>query len=273
MRRAGAALRWAAQALAAAFFAAPLVWMFATAFKVRGDVIAPTPVFWFAPTLENFVRVLTATPFPRHLLNSLIVAAASTLLALILGAPCAHGFARHGRFRGAESLFFWVLSLRMLPPVALAVPFYVAFSGLGLHDTLAGLTLIHTVANLPLAIWLLKGFFEEVPRELEESAALEGLRPWAVFRRVSLPLAAPGLAATAVLCLLTSLNEYLFALVMTAERAVTAPVGLANFQRYFGLQWGEFAAAATLFVLPLLVFTWYVQPHLVRGLSAGRRSA
>ncbi len=271
MRVAGALLRWTAQVLATAFFAFPLVWMVLTAFKTRVDVIAPIPAFAFTPTLENWRYVFVETPFPGHLLNSLIVAVASTALALLLGAPCAHGFARHGSFRAAPQLFFWVLSLRMLPPVALAVPFYQGFARAGLHDSLTALILLHTVANTALAIWLLKGFFAEVPRELEESAALEGLRPWRVFTTVSLPQAAPGLAATAVLCLITSLNEYLFALVLTAERAVTAPVSLANFQKYFGLAWGPFAAAATLFVIPLLVFTWKVQPQLVRGL-AGRRA-
>ncbi len=270
MRAVGAGLRWIAQAGATAFFAFPLVWMLVTAFKTRIDVVSTEPVFAFTPTLENWRHVLVETPFPGHLLNSLIVAAASTALALILGAPCAHGFARHGRFRAAPHLFFWVLSLRMLPPIALAVPFYQGFARAGLHDSLTALILLHTVANTALAIWLLKGFFEEVPRELEESAALEGLRPWRVFTTISLPLALPGLAATAVLCLITSLNEYLFALVLTAERAVTAPVSLSNFQKYFGLAWGPFAAAATLFVIPLLIFTWKVQPHLVRGLSARR---
>ena len=157
----------------------------------------------------------------------------------------------------------------MLPTVALAVPFFLAFSRLGLHDSVAGLVLLHMIPGTALAIWLLRGFFAEVPRELEESAQLEGLRPREVFLSVALPLVVPGLAATAVLCLITSLNEFLYALVLTADRAVTAPVSLANFQRFFGLEWGQFAAAATLFVAPLLVFSWFVQPHLVRGMSVG----
>jgi len=270
MKMMGSVLRWLLMLAATLVFAFPLVWMGLTAFKDRIDVFAPVPKFLFVPTLENFRLVLTATPFPRHFLNSLIVAVASTLLALVLAAPCAHGFARHGRFRGADALVFWVLSLRMLPPVALAVPFFLAFSRLGLHDSLTALILLHGVANTALAIWLLRGFFEEIPPELEESARLEGLRPWRVFFQVTLPLAGPGLAATAVLCLITSFNEFLFALVLTADRAVTAPVSLSNFQRFFGLDWGQFSAAATVFVLPVLVFTWFVQPHLVRGMSARR---
>ncbi len=265
------ALRWLLMLLATALFAFPLLWMFLTAFKSRLDVFAPTPAFLFMPTLENYGRVLADTPFPRHLLNSVIAAVASTGIALVLAAPCAHGFARQAAFKGADSLFFWVLSLRMLPPVALAVPFFLAFSRLGLYDSLPAVIVLHTVANTALAIWLLKGFFAEIPAELEESARLEGLRPWPVFMKVSLPLAGPGLAATAVLCLVTSLNEFLFALVLTADRAVTAPVGLANFQKFFGLEWGQFAAAASLFILPLLVFTWYVQPHLIRGMTTGAR--
>jgi multiple sugar transport system permease protein len=270
MKSLGSALRWLVMLAVSAVFAFPLLWMLLTAFKSRIDVFAAVPSFVFVPTLENFRQVLLNTPFPLHLVNSLVVAVASTALALVLGAPCAHGFARHGRFRGADSLMFWVLSLRMLPPVALAVPFFLAFSRLGLHDSLTALILLHGVANTALAIWLLRGFFEEIPEELEESARLEGLRPWKVFFRVTLPLAGPGLAATAVLCLITSLNEFLFALVLTADRAVTAPVSLSNFQRFFGLEWGQFSAAATLFVAPLLVFTWFVQPHLVRGMGVRR---
>ncbi len=273
MNRVATTVRWLAMVAATAFFAFPLFWMLLTAFKARVDVFAPTPVFLFRPTLDNYWLALTATPFPRHLLNSFAAAIASTGIALALGAPCAHGFARHAAFRGAPSLLFWVLSLRMLPPVALAVPFYLGFARLGMHDSLAAIMLLHAVANTALAVWLLKGFFEEVPRELEESAALEGLRPWRVFLNISLPLAAPGLAATAVLCLVTSLNEFLFALVLTADRAVTAPVGLSNFQKYFGLEWGQFAAAASLFVAPLLIFTWAVQPHLIRGFAVGQRKA
>lgn len=267
MKTTGTALRWLLMLGATAIFAFPLLWMVLTAFKSRIDVFAPTPKFLFVPTFENFRLVLTASPFPSHLWNSMVIAVASTVLALVLGAPCAHGFARHGTFRGADSLAFWVLSLRMLPPVALAVPFFLVFSRLGLHDSLTALILLHGVANTALAIWLLRGFFEEIPRELEESAQLEGWRPWRVFLRVTLPLAGPGLAATAVLCLITSLNEFLFALVLTADRAVTAPVSLSNFQRFFGLEWGQFSAAASLFVAPLLLFTWFVQPHLVRGMS------
>lgn len=270
MSAVGRAARWGLMVLATVVFAFPLVWMLLTAFKSRIDVFAPTPKFLFMPTVENFRLVLMTTPFPRHLLNSLVIAVASTALALVLGAPCAHGFARHGRFRGADSLIFWVLSLRMLPPVALAVPFFLAFSRLGLHDSLTALILLHGVANTALAIWLLRGFFEDIPRELEESAQLEGLRPWRVFFTVTLPLAGPGLAATAVLCLITSLNEFLFALVLTADRAVTAPVSLSNFQRFFGLEWGQFSSAAMLFVAPVLLFTWFVQPHLVRGMSIRR---
>ncbi len=267
MKQPGLGVRWLLQLMAAAFFAFPLLWMFLTAFKLRVDVFSPTPKFVFRPTLENYVLMLTQTPFPSHLLNSVVVAVVSTGLALLLAAPCAHGFARQAVFKGSEPLFFWVLSLRMLPPVALAVPFFVVFSKLGLHDSLLALILLHTMVSTALAIWLLKGFFSEVPRELEESAALEGLRPWGVFLKVSLPLAIPGLAATAVLCLITSLNEFLFALVLTADRAVTAPVGLSNFQKFFGLEWGQFAAAATLFVAPVMAFAWYVQPHLIRGMA------
>jgi ABC-type glycerol-3-phosphate transport system permease component len=249
-------------------FLFPVFWMLLTSFKLRRDVFAQPPMFLFNPTLDNYRTVLTSE-FVRHLLNSFIIAGSSTILSVGLGAMCAYGFSRYGRFRGSEQLLFWILSLRMLPPIAAAVPFALLLRWTGLHDTHIALALIYSIFNISLSVWLLKGFFDEIPPEMEESAMLEGHSPPAVFWRVSLPLARSGIAAAAALCLIFSLNEFLLALLLTEVRAVTAPVGLTRFES-FGLEWGQFAAAAMLFIFPVVVFTFVVRRSLVRGMSFGR---
>ena len=263
------ALTYAAAIFAAALFAFPLVWMFLTSIKQRVDVFSTRPFAPFTPTFANYQGVLSSD-FLGQLLNSLIVAGASTLISLVLGALTAYGFSRYGAFRGSDNLLFWVLSLRMLPTIAVVVPFTILFDRLGLRDTRIGLILLYCIFNTSLAVWLLKGFFDEVPRDLEEAAMLDGYAPGEVFLRVSLPMVRSGILTTAVFCLIQSLNEFLLALLLTDTRAVTAPVGLANFQRYFGLEWGQFAAAAGVFVLPVIVFTVLVRKELVRGMSFGQ---
>jgi len=253
------------------FFVYPLFWMFLTSFKNKVDVFATPPRFFFPPTLENYTAVLSSQ-FLGHLINSALIAGISTALSIVLGAFTAYGFSRYGQFKGSENLLFWILSLRMLPSVAVAVPFYLLFRAFNLMDTRLGLILIYSIFNISLSVWLLKGFFDEVPPSLEEAAMLEGYRPHEVFRKVSLPLVRAGIATAAVFCLIQSLNEFLLALLLTSIKAVTAPVGLAHFQEQFGLKWGEFAAAATLFVLPVIVFTVLVRNQLIRGLSFGRLS-
>lgn len=254
---------------AAGVFAFPLVWMLLTSLKQRVDVFSPTPFAPFTPTLANYASILNSE-FLVQLLNSVLIAGTSTLVSLVLGALTAYGFSRYGTFKGGDNLFFWVLSLRMLPTIAVVVPFTIVFDRLGLRDTRIGLLLLYCIFNTSLAVWLLKGFFDEVPRDLEEAAMLDGYTPGQVFLRVSLPMIRSGILTTAVFCLIQSLNEFLLALLLTDTRAVTAPVGLANFQRYFGLEWGQFAAAAAVFVLPVVLFTILVRKELVRGMSFGQ---
>ncbi|MCC6446927.1 MAG: carbohydrate ABC transporter permease [Armatimonadetes bacterium] len=259
-------------ALAAVFFFLfPIVWMFLTSLKDRVDVFATPPRLLFTPTLSNYASVLRSD-FMGNLINSALIAVISTAGSIVMGSLTAYGFSRYGRFRGSENLLFWILSLRMLPSVAVAVPFYILFRTFSLMDTRIGLILVYSIFNISFSIWLLKGFFDEVPPDIEEAAMLEGYRPHQIFRKISLPLVKAGIATSAVFCLIQSLNEFLLALLLTSNRAVTAPVGLAHFQRQFGLEWGEFAAAATLFVLPVILFTILVRNQLIRGLSFGRLS-
>ncbi|MCS7220232.1 MAG: carbohydrate ABC transporter permease [Anaerolineae bacterium] len=249
-------------------FAFPLFWVVISSFKTRLDLFAIPPKWLFTPTLENY-RGILASDFVRQFLNSLIIAAASTTISIILGSLTAYGFSRHN-IRGSDFLLFWILSLRMLPVIAVVVPFYLLFRTLGLLDTHIALVLVYCIFNISFSVWVLKGFFDEIPLELEEAAMLDGYSPPQVFFRVSLPLARAGLATTAIFCLIQSLNEFLVALALTARAAETAPVGLAKLQTFLGTDWGRISAAATLFMLPVVIFTILVRNELIRGMSFGR---
>jgi len=249
-------------------FAFPLFWVVISSFKTRLDLFAIPPKWLFTPTLENY-RGILASDFIRQFFNSLIIAVASTTISIILGSLTAYGFSRHS-IRGSDFLLFWILSLRMLPVIAVVVPFYLLFRALGLLDTHIALVLVYCIFNISFSVWVLKGFFDEIPLELEEAAMLDGYSPPQVFFRVSLPLARAGLATTAIFCLIQSLNEFLVALALTARAAETAPVGLAKLQTFLGTDWGRISAAATIFMLPVVIFTILVRNELIRGMSFGR---
>lgn len=249
-------------------FAFPLFWVVISSFKTRLDLFAIPPKWLFSPTLENY-RGILASDFIRQFLNSLIIAVASTAISIVLGSLTAYGFSRHS-IRGSDFLLFWILSLRMLPVIAVVVPFYLLFRTLGLLDTHIALVLVYCIFNISFSVWVLKGFFDEIPLELEEAAMLDGYSPPQVFFRVSLPLARAGLATTAIFCLIQSLNEFLVALALTARVAETAPVGLAKLQTFLGTDWGRISAAATIFMLPVVIFTILVRNELIRGMSFGR---
>ncbi|RME49490.1 MAG: carbohydrate ABC transporter permease [Chloroflexi bacterium] len=254
--------------LVAIAFAFPIVWMVMTSFKTRVDAFALPPKFIFTPTLQNYRNVI-ASPFMSSVVNSVIIALVSTGFSLSLGCLTAYGFSRY-RIRAGDNILFWILSLRMLPPVAVIVPFYLLFRFANLLDTRLGLILVYSIFNISFSVWLLKGFFDEIPRELEEAAMMDGYGPWAVFTRVSLPMVRAGLATTAIFNIIMSINEFLLALVLTTRDATTGPVGLAKFESAIGVNWGEISAAATMLVVPVIIFTILVRNQLVRGMSFGR---
>ena len=249
-------------------FLFPIFWLLLTTFKVRVDVFAIPPKFIFHPTLDNYKMVLHS-PFMKYFANSLIIAVVSTTFSVVLGTLTAYGFSRYP-VRRSDNLLFWILSLRMLPVIAVVVPFYILFRTLNLLDTHLALVLIYGIFNVAFTVWLMKGMFDEVPRELEEAAMMDGYSPLHVFLQVSLPQVWAGVATTAVFCLIQSLNEFLIALILTNQTAVTAPVGLAKFQSFFGIDWGQITAASSIFVMPILIFTIFVRNYLIRGLSFGR---
>jgi multiple sugar transport system permease protein len=242
----------------------PVMWLLQMSVRPVDDVLGAGV---FTPTLAHY-RSLWTGNFPGSFVNSIIVSTVSTVLALALGVPAAYTLAR-ARLRRSHAVRFWILATRMAPPIAFTIPFFLAFKVSGLIDTRLGLIIVYLTFNLALVIWMMQTFFETVPTALEEAAWIDGCGPWEAFWRIALPLAAPGLGATGVLCFIYSWNDFFFALVLTRTQAVTAPVAIVNFMQYEGWEWGKIAAGAVLVMLPVLAFTFVVRRYLVAGLTAG----
>ena len=254
------------------FFLFPLYWLVATALKTQAEMFSMPPVWWperFA--LDYFRDILFRSSFGRLAWNSVVVAGGSTLLSVVVGTMGAYSLSRFRLPFGLNRhISFWILSTRMFPPIVSIVPLFLIMRSLDLVDTRLALILAYSVFNLPFVVWMMKGFFDELPRELEESALIDGDTPFGAFRRIILPLVRPGLAATAVFCLIVAWNEFLFALVLTqTEAALTLPVGIANQVTQYEIRWGAMSAAGVVAMIPLFVFALLVQRHLVRGLSYG----
>ncbi len=246
----------------------PPIMLFLTSIKNELDALAFPPKWIFKPTYKNYVQIFKTSPFFRYILNSLIVASLNTFIVLALGSLAAYGLARF-KFKGADNLSFWILSIRMMPPVAAIIPLYIIMKNLRLLDTPWCLVLIYLTFNLPFTVWMMKGFFEDVPREIEESALIDGCSEFDVFRKIALPLVSPGLAATAILVFIFSWNEFLFALILTGTRATTLPVGIILYMKETGINWGYMTAGGILALIPVVIFTMLVQKHLVKGLTLG----
>jgi multiple sugar transport system permease protein len=261
-------------------FLIPIFWMVTSSFKLPKDILTMPPKWIFQPTLDNYAAVLfgkkviagTTFPevrgFPRYLMNSVIVSGGATLLALLIGTPAAYTLTRF-KFRGKRDLAFYILSTRMAPPLAVLIPFYILFSSLRMLDHYETLLIVYTAFNLSFVIWMMRGFFQEIPEELEDAARVDGCDRYTTFARITLPLTAPGLAAVAIFCLLLSWNEFVFALVLTGNVVKTAPVALFNFVSFHEVLWGSLFAAGTMVTLPVLIFALLVQRNLVRGLTMG----
>jgi multiple sugar transport system permease protein len=255
--------------LVAIFFLFPIVLIFLTSIKSRVDALAFPPVWIFKPTFENFREIFWLYDFNLFFRNSLIVAGGSTLFAMLLGVPAAYSLARH-KFRGRSNVAFWILSIRMTPPIAAIIPLFILLRTVRLLDSLIGLILIYSVLlNVPFVVWMMRGFFEDLPVELEESAMVDGCSRFGAFSRIALVLAAPGLAGTAILIFLFSWNEFIFALILTATRARTMPVAVQLFMRETGILWGHMTAAAVVMMVPVILLVFFIQRYLVRGLTFG----
>jgi len=219
----------------------------------------------YEETNEKIIRV---GDLPRRYLNSLIIGVTSTILTVALGTFAAYGFSRF-KIRGKDDLLFFILSTRMLPPVVVLIPVFLMFRILNLSDTHIGLILLYTAFNVSFAIWVLKGFIDEIPIEYEEAAMVDGYTRFQVFRKIVVPQATTGIAATAVFCFIFSWNEYAFAFILSRTTAQTVPAWLPYQMGVLGFDWGAAAAGAFLFLLPAMIFTIILRNHLVRGITFG----
>ena len=250
-------------------FLFPLIWVIGLSLKTRLQVFANPPLFVWHPTFENYAAVLQQADFLHAFLNSLLISAGAVTLSLCVGVPAAYAFARFP-FRGKSFLFFGLLAMRMLPPIAVLVPMYILFSKLGLTTTRFSVILAYTTFSLPLVVWIMRGFFEDLPRELEESAWVDGASRYAAFTQVVLPLIRPGLVAASILCLQLAWNDFLFSAVLTNNASRTLPVLMAVFTGGdSGTDWGGMTASGVLVILPVIIFSFAAQRHLVAGLSSG----
>lgn len=249
----------------AGVFLFPVLWMILNSLKTNVDVTASPPVFLFAPTIENYANVFRTTPFFHYFLNSVVVAGGSTALALAVGLPGAYALARMRR----KGIALALLVARMAPGVTFLLPWYIMFGRFGLIDTHLALILAHLVLTIPLTVWVMIGFFESVPTEIEESARLDGCTRGGVFWRIAVPLSLPGIAVAVILSFVQSWNYFLFALALAGNATMTLPIAAFRFVSFGLLDWGGLSAAAVLITLPPIVLALFVQRYLVQGLTWG----
>jgi multiple sugar transport system permease protein len=251
---------------------APVYWMLTISLKSEVDQFAVPPKwFSFTPTLQHYTDAFVTRSFGQYLLTSAIVAVLSTFFALVIGTLAAYALTRFRLpWNLDRKLSLWILSTRMFPAIVTAVPLFLMMRDLRLLNTKASLVIVYTAFNLPFVVWMMRGFFAEVPRDLEEAALVDGDSRLGALVRVVLPLVSPGLAATAVFCLIVSWNEFLFALVLTqTDAAMTLPVGIAGRVTQYEIKWGVMSAAGVVAMMPILIFALAMQRYLVRGLSLG----
>lgn len=253
----------AALILPTAFF---FFWMITLALKPDVDNTAYPPVFIpSALTLQNFQYVFDNSPFMRFATNSLIVAVGSTGISLLLGVPAAYGIARSRRYGSA----LLILVARMTPALSYLIPWFILFQQLGMSNTYQALILTHLIIGLPLVIWVMLGFFEDVHRELEDAALIDGCSRFGAFMRVAVPLTRPGIAVSGILAFIFSWNNFIFAVVLAGPRLQTLPVAVFNMLTFEQVNWGPLAAAALLISAPVLILTVMVQRNIITGLAAG----
>jgi multiple sugar transport system permease protein len=257
--------RYAAIAVIAVIFLFPLFWMLLSSFKTSLDITDPTVMLRFTPTLDNFVRVMTEAQFGRFMMNSLIVGVSSVGLSLLIAVPAAYAMAKYRMDRSAGSM----LVARIIPGVALLVPFYYVFSMLGWVGGYAPLIISHMFVAMPLIAWVMLSFFESLPHELEEAGLVDGLTNIGVFLRIALPLSTPGIATASILSFIFSWNNFMFALVLSSQSTRTLPVAIFNFIAYSSVDWGGLMAASVIITVPVIVIALFTQKYIVSGLTAG----
>jgi multiple sugar transport system permease protein len=247
------------------FFLFTLVWMVLSSLKTNVQATAYPPVWLFRPTLQNYIDVFTKNPFFSYMVNSTIIAGAAVGIGLVCGLPAAYSMARHRQ----AALGFLVLMVRILPGIAFLVPLFIIYRRLGLINTLSGIVLTHIIIVLPLIIWIMAGFFEDIPRELEEAALIDGSSRVGTFVRIALPLSRPGIVAATILSFIASWNNFIFVLILGGKDTITLPMAVYSFVSFEDVNWGGLTAAATIITVPILLLSLIVQRYLAGGLTMG----
>ncbi|UCF92624.1 MAG: carbohydrate ABC transporter permease [Desulfobacterales bacterium] len=256
----------------------PIIFLVASSFKATGDIFDLPPVgdwvgmlkllFFFKASFTQFRNMFIEGPFFTYLGNSLLATGLSVLISVPLGLLAAYALSR-GRIPGKKHFYFWVISTRMAPPVAVMVPLYVLWRSFHILQTLPGLVLAYTTFNLPFSIWLLRGFMDSIPKELEEAAYVDGRGRFRAFTDIVFPLIAPGVGATVILCSLMAWNDYLFALILGGRAAKTIPVGISELESATSILWGQIMAGGTVLIIPMIILGLVIKKFLVTGLTMG----
>ncbi len=245
----------------------PLLWMVISSFKSPDDLLATTPSLLFTPTLEHY-GALFQSGLWGYVQNSLLAAGISTIIAVSLGCLAGYGLSR-AKFRGKDHVAFWIISTRMAPIAAVILPLFILFRYAGLLDSTLGLIIAYLTFNLPFAIWIMNSFFADLPPSLEEAALVEGATRFEAFWRIALPLTAPGIVTTAILCLVFSWNDYAFAVTFAGPDSQTLPIAASQLNTQTGLNWGQLTAIGTIVVAPMILVGLAVRRYLVKGLTLG----
>lgn len=271
-------LRGIALTLVCLFFMFPIVWIVLMSFQTNETILRVPPSVVFVPTLENYTALITGRletaagtlniDFMGNLWNSLFLSTTSVAIGLLLGVPAAYAFARL-KFRGSEDIAFTLLSFRFAPPLLVLLPLTIYFQQLGLANTYGGLIWVYQLIVLPLILWIVRGYFEDIPADIEYAYRIAGHDFWSTFRRIALPLAGPGIAAAGLLSFIFAWNNFVFALVLASADKQPVTVGALAFVTASGIQYGQVAAGIVLSITPTFALALYAQRYLVEGLSLG----
>jgi ABC-type glycerol-3-phosphate transport system permease component len=261
-------LLYASAVLAVVVTIFPLFWMLKVAMTQQVDALTMPPIWLTHYMFDNFVSVWNSRNFVFSLKNSLIVATITLILSISVSLPAAYAFSRY-RFRFSQALLLIILCTRLFPPVTLIIPFFLNFRLLGLTDTYFGLACAYIAMNVPLAIWMLKGYLDTIPPDLENAAMVDGASRFKAAALITVPLSAPGIVVTSIFVAILSWNEFLFAMILTGRNTRTLTINIAEFVGDTGIDWPEIMAASVIALLPVLIFTFLMQKHLASGLTGG----
>jgi multiple sugar transport system permease protein len=245
----------------------PILWLTFMSFRTQLAVFEMPPDLTSGWTFENYLKI-AQSPFLRNILNSVIVSTSTTIAALAFGTPAAYAISRH-RFKREKLLSFWILAARLALPIGFALPLFNIFVRIGLNNKYPGIVLAYLTFAVPLVIWVLRPFLDNIPVDMEEAATVDGASNWQSFFQIVIPLSAPGLVSVGILTFILTWIEFFYALVFTRGTMMTAPVGIVNFLRYVGWDWGQITSAGVIVMVPVIIFALFTHRYLISGLTSG----